>query len=455
MFENELFFDVSHKVGFFVCLIIFIKSMSMKKLSWTTVQKRVDDLIPQEINPRKITDKQLLDLKRSLKKFNLVEIPAVDSDGTILAGHQRIKALQLLDRGKELIDIRVPNRKLTAQEAKEYLIGSNKLGGDWDYDLLKAFDFETLSFAGFDPIEIASFWDDKNETKEDSFNVEKELQKIKDPKTKPGDIIYLGKHKILCGDSTDPNNLVRLFGSERASMIYSDPVYNISIDYDGGIGGNKEYGGSVNDTRTFEEYRLFIKDSLTAALSVSDSDTHIFYYCDQIYIGLIQDIYRSLGIANKRVCLWLKNSQNPVPKVFCNKAYEPAVYGTRGRPYLAESITNLNEVMNREFTTGNDLVTQVDDFLEIWTAKRLSAKEYQHATSKPITLHEKAIKRCTRPNDIILDSFLGSGSTLLAGEQLGRRVYGCELEPRFCDLIANRYEALTGTKPIIEHYEKK
>lgn len=427
----------------------------MKKLSWTTVQKRVDDLIPQEINPRKITDKQLLDLKRSLKKFNLVEIPAVDSNRTILAGHQRIKALQLLGRGSEIIDIRVPNRKLTDQEAKEYLIGSNKLGGDWDYDLLKSFDFEVLSFAGFDAIEIANFWDKKNETKEDSFNVEKELQKIKDPKTKPGDIIYLGKHKILCGDSTDPNNLVRLFGSERASMIYSDPVYNISIDYDGGIGGNKEYGGSVNDTRTFEEYRLFIKDSLTAALSVSDSDTHIFYYCDQIYIGLIQDIYRSLGIANKRVCLWLKNSQNPVPKVFCNKAYEPAVYGTCGRPYLAESVTNLNEVMNREFTTGNDLVTQVDDFLEIWTAKRLSAKEYQHATSKPITLHEKAIKRCTRPNDIILDSFLGSGSTLLAGEQLGRRVYGCELEPRFCDLIANRYEALTGTKPVIEHHEKE
>ena len=427
----------------------------MKKLSWTTVQKRVDDLIPQEINPRKISDKQLSDLKRSLKKFNLVEIPAVDSDGTILAGHQHIKALQLLGRGSELIDIRVPNRKLTEQEAKEYLIGSNKLGGDWDYDLLKSFDFETLSFAGFDPIEIANFWDKKNETKEDSFDIEKELKKTKEPKTKLGDIIRLGKHKILCGDSTDPNNLSRLFGSEQTSMIYSDPVYNISVDYDGGIGGNKGYGGNVNDTRTFEEYRLFIKNSLTAALSVSNLDTHVFYYCDQIYIGLIQDIYRSIGIANKRVCLWLKNSQNPVPKVFCNKAYEPAVYGTRGRPYLAESVTNLNEVMNQDFTTGNDLVTQVDDFLEIWTAKRLSAKEYQHATSKPITLHEKAIKRCTRPNDIILDSFLGSGSTLLAGEQLGRRVYGCELEPRFCDLIANRYEVLTGIKPIIEPYEKE
>ncbi len=427
----------------------------MKKLSWTTVQKRVNDLIPQEVNPRKISDKQMSDLKRSLKKFNLVEIPAVDYDGTILAGHQRIKALQLLERGNEMIDIRVPNRKLTEKEAKEYLIGSNKLGGDWDFDILKSFELDTLSFAGFDDMELAKFWDNNNETKEDSFDIEKELKKITDPKTKLGDIIHLGKHKILCGDSTDPKNLARLLGEERASMIYSDSVYNISIDYDGGIGGKKDYGGNVNDTRTYEEYKGFIRDSLTAALAVSSPNTHVFYYCDQVYIGLIQEIYRTLGIANKRVCLWLKNSQNPVPKVYCNKAYEPAVYGTRGKPYLAEAVSDLNEIMNKEFTTGNELVAQVDDFLEIWTAKRLAAKDYKHATSKPITLHEKAIKRCTKPNDIILDSFLGSGSTLLAGEQLGRRVYGCELEPKFCDLIATRFEALTGIKPVIEHYEKE
>lgn len=427
----------------------------MQKLSWTTVQKRVNDLLPQEINPRTISDKQMSDLKQSLKKFNLVEIPAVDYDGTILAGHQRIKALQLLGRGDELIDIRVPNRKLTEQEAKEYLIGSNKLGGDWDYDLLKSFDLDTLTFAGFDQIELAKFWDEDNETKEDTFNVEKELKQIIKPTTKLGDIIHLGKHKILCGDSTKPENLARLFGQERASMIYSDPVYNISIDYDGGIGGNKDYGGNVNDTRSYEEYKKFITDSLSAALPVCNPDTHIFYYCDQIYIGLIQDIYRSCGITNKRVCLWLKNSQNPVPRVYCNKAYEPAVYGIRGRPYLSESLQDLNEVMNKEFTTGNDLIREVDDFLEIWTAKRLSSKDYQHATSKPITLHEKAIKRCTKPGDIILDSFLGSGSTLLAGEQLGRTVYGCELEPRFCDLIIKRYEVMTGIKAIIEHYEEK
>jgi len=427
----------------------------MSKLIWTTVQRKVNDLIPQKINPRKISDKQMSDIKKSLQKYNLVEIPAIDTDETILAGHQRIRALQLLDRGEEIIDVRIPNRKLTESESKQYLIASNKLGGFWDFEALKSFDMELLQLAGFEDMEIAKFWDDDAEVKNDSFDVEKELKKIKEPKTKLGDIIYLGKNKILCGDSTKPENLKRLLGEEKVSMIYSDPVYNLDIDYDGGIGGNKEYGGNVNDTRTFEEYKTFIRESLESALAVSNSNTHVFYYCDQVYIGLIQDIYRSLGVSNKRVCLWLKNSQNPVPKIFCNKAYEPAVYGIRGRPYLAESITNLNEVLNKEFGTGNELVAQVDDFLEIWTAKRLSAKDYEHATSKPITLHEKAIKRCTKPNDIILDSFLGSGSTLLAGEQLGRRVYGLELEPKFCDLIIKRYELFTGKKAQIKSYEEK
>lgn len=418
----------------------------MKKLSWTTVQRRVTDLLPQKINPRKITDKQMSDLTRSLKKYNLVEIPAVDTDGTILAGHQRIKALKILGRGEELIDVRLPNRKLTEQESKEYLIASNKLGGDWDFDLLKSFDFDTLEFAGFDPIDIGELQDKDKGVEDDNFDVEKEMRKIKEPKTQLGDILILGNHRILCGDSTNKDNLARLFGNERASMIYSDPVYNISIDYNGGVGGKKDYGGNVNDTRTYDEYRKFLKDSMEAALAVSNKNIHVFYWCDQVYIGVVQELYRSLGIANKRVCLWLKNNQNPVPSVAFNKAYEPVVYGVRGKPYLA-NIQNLNEVLNKELGTGNNLLDEVND---IWMAKRLSAKEYEHATSKPPQLHEKAIKRCTKPNDIILDSFLGSGSTLVAGEALGRRVYGCELERAFCDLIARRWEKLTGHKAVYE-----
>jgi DNA modification methylase len=427
----------------------------MKKLQWRTAQKRIDDLIPQEVNPRVISDKQMSDLKKSLKKYNLVEIPAVDLNGRILAGHQRIKALQLLGRGAEFIDVRVPNRKLTQAESKEYLIASNALGGDWDFEALKGFDLDILLDSGFDQIQLAKFWDEDNEVKPDEFDVDKELKKIKAPKTKLGDIITLGNHKVICGDSTKQETLNLLLGSERVSMIYSDPVYNLEIDYDGGIGGKQDYGGNVNDKRTFEEYKTFIHDSLKAALAVSKSNTHVFYWCDQIYIGLIQDIYRSLGVSNKRVCLWLKNSQNPVPKVAFNKVYEPVVYGVRGSPYLAEAVTNLNEVLNKEMGTGNELIAQVNEYIDVWTAKRLASKDYEHATSKPVTLHEKAIKRCTKPGDIILDSFLGSGSTLLAGHQLGRKVYGCELEPRFCDLIIKRFESFTGLKATIQSHEEK
>ena len=425
----------------------------LHKLSWTTVQKKVNDLVPQEVNPRVITDKQMSDLKRSLKKYNLVEIPAVDANGTVLAGHQRIKALQLLGRGEELIDVRIPNRKLTDEESKEYLIASNKLGGDWDFELLKTFDLGTLEFAGFGEIELAKMFDDDKKVEQDDFDVEKELKKIKKPVTKLGDIIHLGNHKVICGDSTRQETLDRLLGKEKVAMIYSDPVYNIEIDYSGGVGGKQDYGGNVNDSRTFDEYKKFLKDSLECALKVSDKNIHVFYWCDQVYIGVVQDIYRSLGIANKRVCLWLKNNQNPVPSVAFNKVYEPVVYGVRNKPYLSPSLMNLTEVMNKEMRTGNNLFDDVNEFIDIWTAKRLSAQDYEHATSKPPQLHEKAIKRCTKPGDIILDSFLGSGSTIIAGEALGRRVYGCELEPAFCDLMIRRYEKLTGRKAKIERHE--
>lgn len=427
--------------------------MKTNQLHWSTNKRKVDDLLPQEANPRKISDKQMSDLKKSLKKYNLVEIPAIDLDGTILAGHQRIKALQLLGRGNEEIDVRIPNRKLTEQESKQYLIASNKLGGEFDFDLLKNFEIDLLLDSGFEQTELDKFWDENSYTEDDSFDVEDELKKIKKPKTKLGDLIHLGSHRVLCGDSTKPENIKRLLGDGRVVMIYSDPVYNINIDYRGGIGGKQNYGGNVNDTRTFDEYKSFIKESLASALAVSLPNTHVFYWCDQIYIGLIQDVYRLLGINNKRVCLWIKNNQNPVPSVGFNKVYEPCVYGVRGKPYLAPTMTNLTEVLNNDFGTGNQLLTDINEYIDIWTAKRIPASEYEHATTKPISLHEKAIKRCTRPTDIILDSFLGSGSTLMAGQALGRIVYGCELEPVFCDLIIKRFEKQTGIKAIIEHEE--
>ncbi len=423
----------------------------MKKLIWKTEKRRVNDLVPFEKNPRTISPKQLKDLTRSLKKFNLVEIPAVDKNEKILAGHQRLKVLQILGRGNEMIDCRIPNRKLTKKESEQYLISSNVLGGDWDFEKLKSFDLDLLTDIGFDQIELTKAWDNELEVQEEDFNIEEEIKKIKKPKTNLGDIIHLGPHKLLCGDSTDSDNLKKLFGKDRASVIYSDPVYNLKggVDYNSGIGGKQNYGGNVNDNRSDDEYKEFLKKSLESALLVTKKDAHIFYYCDQNYIWLLQTLYKELRITNKRVCLWIKNGQNPTPSVAFNKCYEPCVYGVQGKPYITKNIQNLNEVLNKEITTGNNLLEETLDELDVWLVKRLSSKNYEHATSKPPKLHEKAIRRCSKPGDIVLDSFSGSGSTLIAGEQLKRKVYAVELEPIFCDLTIKRYEKLTNTKAKI------
>lgn len=425
------------------------------KLSWHTSERKVLDLVPNIKNPRTISPKQIEALKRSLKKFNLVELPVIDTDNKVIAGHQRLMVLKLLGRESEKIPVRVPNRKLTQKEYDQYLITSNSVTGDWDFEKLKVFDLDMLLDVGFDQVELASFWDKELEVKDEEFDVEKELAKIKKPQTKLGDLIHLGPHKLICGNSGDPEVLKKLLGNDRASIIYSDPPYNISLDYNKGIGGKKSYGAEVRDNRTHEEYKEFLKKSMSAALAVTTENAHVFYWSDQIYIGLVQELYRELGVANKRVCLWIKNGHNPTPNSAFNKCYEPCTYGVRGKPYIAKDINNLNEVMNKEITTGNNLLEETLDNLDVWLVKRLSGKEYEHATSKPPKLHEKAIRRCTKPGDIILDSFSGSGSTLIAGEQLKRKVYAVELEPIFCDLAIRRWEKLTGKKvKVIRHEEK-
>lgn len=423
--------------------------MSKKKtvaLEWHTEKRVVDELIPHDNNPRTMSEKQIADLKKSLKKFNLVEIPAVDTEGRIIAGHQRLKVLQVLGRGKEEIDVRVPNRPLTTKEYDQYMLTSNAVHGDFDFEKLKSFEVDMLLDIGFDADELDSVWAEHLSVKEKHFDEEKELAKIKEPQTKLGDLIELGNHRLICGDSTKLEVLERLCGKEKVSMIYSDPVYNIKVDYNKGIGGKQSYGGSVKDERTNEEYAAFLIGSIAGALLVSKPNTHVFYWCDQTFIGLVQDLYRQLGVTNKRVCLWIKNGQNPTPGVAFSKCYEPCVYGVRGKPYISKAFQSFNEVMNNDIGNGNELITNTLDHLDIWAVKRLSGKDYEHATSKPPELHQKAIRRCTKPGDIILDSFGGSGSTLIAAEELKRRAFLVELEPVFCDLIIRRFEKLTGIK---------
>lgn len=425
-----------------------------QKLVWHTVEKKVNDLIPQDINPRIITDKQMSDLKKSLNKYNLVEIPAIDLNGKILAGHQRIKALQLLGRGEEMIDVRLPNRGLTEDEAKQYLIASNALGGDWDFSALKSFDLDLLLDVGFDEIELSKFWDKEVEPKDDPIDIEKEVKKAQDTDIKAGDMFQLGRHRLLCGSSLELSNVQKLMGDVKADMVNDDVPFNIGLSYDKGVGNKQNYGGTINDSKTDDEYKVFIKTIMQNALSVVKKDAHIMFWGDERYVWLLQTLYKELGVDSKRLLVWIKNNSSPTPTVAFNKVTEFCAYGTVGSPYLSKEVNDLNEIQNHDMTTGNNLFEEIMDQLNIWMVKRLPSNQYSHPTEKSPLLHHKAIRRCTKVGDVVLDLTAGSGSILIACEQLKRTAYLCELEPVFCQVILNRYKKFTGLNPIKLNEEK-
>lgn len=408
----------------------------------------VRDLKPSAYNPRRWSKTAADQLAQSIKRFGLVDPiicnGAPNRKNIVIGGHFRLKVAK--DLGINIVPVvylTIPD----IEKEKELNLRLNKNVGEWDYELLKAFDAPLLADVGFTKEELAKVWDESLEVTDDEFNVEKELKAITKPQTVSGDIFMLGEHRLICGNSTDPGVIKLLLGKDTANMVYSDPPYNIGLDYCKGIGTKGKYGSKMtNDNKSDTAYKEFLKQTITNALLASKPDCHVFYYCDEQYIGMVQDIYAELGLTNRRVCLWLKNNQNPTPQVAFNKVYEPCVYATRGTPYLNTKVQNLNEVMNKGIGTGNALTDEVLDLFSIWLVKRLPGTDYGHPTEKPPTLHEKALRRCTKTGDVVLDLFGGSGSTLIACEQLKRHALLVEQEPIFCDLIIKRYEKLTGTK---------
>ena len=209
-------------------------------LIWHTESRRVDDLTPYEKNPRTLSDKQRRDLEVSITKFNLVEIPAINTNNTVIAGHARLKIMQALGRGQEEIEVRVPNRSLTKSEFEEYLLRSNQNTGSWDYELLKDFDTSFLLDIGFDEGDLSDIWDDVLEIDDDQFDEEKEIKKAEDTTIKTGDFFRLGNHYLLCGDSTKPETVKRVVGEAKMDMAYVDIPYNIGLSYNKGVGGQKK-----------------------------------------------------------------------------------------------------------------------------------------------------------------------------------------------------------------------
>jgi len=372
------------------------------ELVWHTERRQIKDLKEHQKNPRKITIDQMEKLKQSLKSFNYVETIVINLDNTILAGHMRVRAMKALGRGKEEIEVRVPSRQLTAKEAEEYLIRSNKNTGEWDWDRL------------------ANEWE-VNEAVDDGY--EEELPE--EPKTKLGDIYELGPHRLICGSATSHNDIEKVLDSALIDLVITDPPYNVAYQ-----GGTKDKLTIKNDNLSTEDFETLLRDFYVNAYLFMKEGAGIYVFHADSEGERFRRFFREASLKMAQCLIWLKNSfvlgrqdyqWQHEPVLFGGKEYtehDPVLYGWKE----GEKHRWYN---NRKQTT----LLQFDR----------PQRNAEHPTMKPIPLIGYLIKNSSREGDLVFDFFLGSGTTLIAADQLKRRCFGCELDPKYCDVIVDRY----------------
>lgn len=374
-------------------------------MKWTTERRKVSDLIPYEYNPRQMTEKQNKDLTASLKKFDLVEIPAINTDGVILAGHQRLRIMQALGRGNEEIDVRVPDRLLTEKEVQEYNIRSNKNVGEFDFDVLaNAFEATDLLEWGFDEKDL------RIETPEVDEDEVPELPE--EPTTKLGDLFQLGNHRLLCGDATKVEDVERLLDGKKADMVFTDPPYFIGLT---------STGLTISQADKSNILHFFVAWMTTLAKS---SIGH-WYICTD---------WRTFPVIQEAAVTYLGRMTNLI-------VWDFEWIKAGGQYRFTHEL-----IMFGDRENGRKVPRDEPD---VWRLQATNfTTERLHGAQKPSDLMGRAIKNSSLDGEIVLDFFGGSGSTLIACEQLNRSCYMMELDPKYCDVIVKRWENLTGEKAV-------
>lgn len=404
-------------------------------LEWHTEKRRVCDLIPYEYNPRILTADKKQKLKDSLEKFNLAEIPAINTDNTILAGHQRIVVLMEIGRGDDMIDVRIPNRALTETEFKEYNIRSNIAIGEWDIDILNSIfdDIDLLSLGlNVDDIVLPDNTVPEHLANESESDFDPEPPK--DPVSVLGDIYEFRSiqkkliHRIVCGDSTVPDVYMVLLNGEKFHLIVTDPPYNINYE-----GGTKDKLKILNDNMSSDDFYTFLYGFYSACFSNAIPGASIYvFHADTEGINFRKAL-KDAGFKLSQCLIWLKNSivmgrqdyqwkhepclEGEVPD-FDIKTHDPVLYGWKeGAAHSWYS--------DRKQTT-------ILEFSRPFRSK-------EHPTMKPVDMIVYLIKNSSKQRDIIGDSFSGSGTTLIACEQSWRQARVLELDPRFVDVAVKRW----------------
>lgn len=436
----------------------------MTNLIWHTEKRKIKDLIPYELNPRKLSDYQAEKLKSSLDKFNLVEIPAIDTNNKIVAGHQRIKIMLILGRGEEEIDVRIPNRDLTQEEFSEYNLRSNIEAGEWDFSLLDDLSESLLSEVGFTSEELDSIFD--IEVTPESFDLQKELEKlnITNINFQKGDIYRLGENKLMCGDSTVEKDILKLMDGEKADMCFTDPPYILSY-----LTGKKRHGGATTgfglkrDRRYLETESLpdnFTELWMNNIAKVQKPDFSIIVFENPKNLRIIwNELEKHWKYRNTIVWRLPNRVQGFAAKYkFFNK-HDIALVGTKGEISLNLEDEGLfqEEYENALYATSGKpqwegyergKKIQPTDYIEYKASDEKNSGQGIIFGTKPIEILIPYMKVLTKRGDLVIEPFGGSGSCLITAEKLNRRCFVMEKSPVYAEVIKNRWEKLTGQKGV-------
>lgn len=387
----------------------------------TSIKKiKVDDLIPYANNSRLHSDEQVLQIASSIKEFGFLNPIIIDGDNGIIAGHGRVMAAKKL--GIDELPC-VDASHLTPAQKKAYVIADNKiaLNSEWDVDALRV-EFEALREMDFD-IELTGFsLDEISELEIEEIAPEYEedadgevIEPPEEPKTKEGDVWILGKHRLMCGDSTSIDAVERLLNGAKIDLVFTDPPYGV------------EYQSNMR-TKTQKFDMLKNDDEFLDIAPVIDATTKgwVFVWTSWKVQHKWIDLFESFGYPSN-IVIWHKpgGGIGDLKKTFASD-YEVALVWHRGAELCGKRIGS------------------------VWRVAKDGASTYVHPTQKPVELSEEAIDKTTKNGASVLDLFGGSSSTLIGCEKTNRKAYLMELDPKYCDVIINRWQTLTGKEATLE-----
>ena len=404
---------------------------------------------PAPYNPRKNLkpdDSEYQKLLRSIDEFGYID-PLIwnKKTGNLAGGHQRFKIL--MAKGLKEIDVSVVD--LPIEKEKLLNIALNKISGEWDREklahLLDDIPDIDLELTGFDLPEAENLIADilGPDTEEDNFDLEAHLAKDSPVITKPGDLITLslnGEHRLLCGDVTKSSDVAKLMGDSRARLCHTDPPYNVNYNPDNRPvikkSKNNNYEGKItNDNLTPKRYRLWFNKVIDSVNEALVPGACFYIWNSHKNFGLMHDLLTEKNFRISSVITWAKESFAPGFGDY-NEQTEFCLYGWKGG--------------FRHFWYGPKNEST------LWQIHRDRTCLYKHPTQKALELAERAIRNSSKSGDIVFDPFLGSGTTLIAAARLGRKCFGIEIEPKYCDIIVRRYIAAAGkdsvSKKVLKRY---